>query len=180
MASPKKTPRASRMLPLRPCVKNPSLWFPARPEKKKWDEIRSKVLGRDDHTCRFCGHRAEKFMHVHHLEGGEDNSLRNLVTCCVACHAVNHFGNNLRLQTIELWSSPVPQVEIVRATREGVRSGKALDEINREFELTRGPIPPKQLMQFLDKELQRHPDRINFALAEPVSVVFVNFKQWQI
>lgn len=119
-------------------------------------------------------------MHVHHLEAGDDNSLGNLVTCCVACHAVNHFGNNLRLQTIELWSSPFSQVEIVRTTREGVRAGRTLAEINRGLELTRGPVPPKPLMQYLGGELRKHPNRINFALAEPVSVVFVQFTQWQL
>jgi hypothetical protein len=179
LASVKKSP-ALRCLSLRPCVKNPLLWFPERLERRLWNQIRERVLTRDRHSCRFCGHNADKFMHVHHLDGSDDNSLRNLATCCVACHAVNHFGNNLRLGTIELWSSPIPQVEIVRASRAGIRAGKTLDEINRSFELYRGPIPPIPLMQFMDRELRRRPRQHTFALAEPLSAVFVDFKQWQI
>lgn len=119
-------------------------------------------------------------MHVHHLGSSNDNAPRNLATCCVACHAVNHFGNNLRLGTIEIWSSPYSQVEIVRSTRAGIRAGKSLAEINRGFELYRGPVPPVPLMEVLNDALRRKRQQHTFALDEPLCVVFVRFKQWQI
>ncbi len=130
------------LLPLRPSIKNPRYWFPDRPVKSKWKKIRAAVLEGDKNTCRFRGHASLKFMQMHHLEGGDDNSRRNLVTCCVACHAVQHIGHNLALGIIEIWKSPFSQIEIVRKSCEAVRAGKSLKMLKRSLKLSRGPYPP--------------------------------------
>jgi hypothetical protein len=131
------------LLPLRPSIKNPRYWFPDRPIKSKWRKIRAVVLGRDKNTCRFCGHTFLKFMQMHHLKESDDNSRRNLVTCCVACHAVQHIGRNLELGIIEIWKSPFSQVDIVHMSREAIRAGKSLKMLKRSLKLTRGTYPPQ-------------------------------------
>src|SRR5881397_1819352 len=93
----------------------------------------------------FCGHRASKWMQIHHLGDSSDHSLANLGTICVACHAVLHTGRNLSLGTIEIWALDISQVEITRRTRAGIRSGRLLDEIKGELPLRRGPLAPRSM-----------------------------------
>jgi hypothetical protein len=165
--------------PLRPGVKNPRLWFPERADKTAWNKLREKMLTRDDYTCQFCGHRAEKYMQAHHLKDSGDDSLKNLVTCCVACHAVNHFGRNLQLGVVEIWQSPVSQVEIVRITRAGIKAGKTLVQIKKGLKLKKGPFAPASLdyaNSIIDVDSIKH----TFSLKEPLSVVFVALKRWQL
>ena len=48
---------------------------------------RQKILERDDHTCRFCGFRAEKYQMIHHKNGFTDDfTPDNCLTACVFCH----------------------------------------------------------------------------------------------
>jgi hypothetical protein len=168
-----------KTLPLRPSIKNSRLWFPERADKTTWNKLREKMLVRDDHTCRFCGHRAEKYMQAHHMKKSGDDSLGNLVTCCVACHAVNHFGRNLLLGIVEIWRSPISQLEIVRITRAGIRAGKTLAQIKKGLKLKRGPHAAGSIdyaNSIMDLDSTSH----TFCLEEPLSVVFVALKRWQL
>jgi hypothetical protein len=166
-------------LALRPGVKNPRYWFPDRIDQAAWKQLREKMLFRDRFTCQFCGHRADKFMQAHHVERGDDNKLSNLVTCCVACHAVNHFGRNLALGAIEIWQSPLSQVEIVQRTRDGIGLGKTLAQIKRTLKLKRGPLAPDAI-EYANSIIKRRSKEHTFYLEDPLRVVFVNFKRWQI
>ncbi len=111
------------LLPLAPGVLNSDEWRFSMPPQSEWRRIRKLVLERDGFACRFCGHRASKHMHVHHRWRGDIHLPRNLVTCCVACHAVLHIGLNLQLGVIEIWKSDLSQVQIVRKTRRLVKRG---------------------------------------------------------
>jgi len=166
-------------LVLRPSVKNPRLWFPERVDKREWAKVRQEMLERDDFTCRFCGHRAEKYMAAHHVTDSGDNSLKSMVTCCVACHAVNHIGRNLALGIIEIWESPASQVEIVRVTRKGVMDGKSLGQIKKSLKLKPGPFPAAS-MEYANSIIDLKSSAHTFSLKEPLNAVFVGLKRWQI
>ena len=164
---------------LRPGVTNPSLWYPERPSETEWDRIRKAVLERDNYTCAGCGHRALKFMNVHHIEESESNAIENLTTICVACHAVLHIGRNLDYGAIEIWQSQVPQVEIVQRTREGVKKKRSFAQINKEFKLKHGAHPPNSLLWA--NELVHSMGKAPRAyLAEPLCAVFVKLSRWQL
>ncbi len=165
--------------PLRPSVKNPRLWFPDRADKTAWNKLRDKMLTRDDYTCQYCGHRAEKYMQAHHLKDSSSNSLKNLVTCCGACHAVNHFGLNLALGVVEIWQSPISQVEIVRSTRAGIKAGKTLAQIKKGLKLKKGMFAPDSL-EYANSIIKAKSANHTFSLDEPLSVVFVALKRWQL
>jgi len=50
-------------------------------------EIRPRILERDDHTCQFCGFRSHKYQEVHFLNSNpEDLRPDNMVTACIYCH----------------------------------------------------------------------------------------------
>jgi hypothetical protein len=85
---------------------------------RDFDEARPEVLKRDKYRCVYCGmtagfpRRKEKAglkpadggefqvppsygLEVHHLDGNfKNNDHKNLITTCILCHAVNHFGFN--------------------------------------------------------------------------------------
>lgn len=164
---------------LRPGITNISLWYPERPPKNEWNKIRKIVLERDDYACSCCGHRAAKYMNIHHIEESGDNSPENLTTICVACHAVLHIGRNLALGVIEIWESDKSQVEIVRCTREGIGNGKSLENIKRELPLKTGPYPPDSI-QYASSLISAMGNSPRAYLDEPLCAVFVGLKRWQI
>jgi hypothetical protein len=164
---------------LRPGVTNGALWYPRRLPETTWRKIRRLVLERDNHTCVSCGHRALKWMNIHHVEESENNNLENLQTLCVACHAVLHVGLNLSLGKIEIWKTDIPQVEIVRKTRKGILAGKSLAEIKKSLKLKRGPLSPKSVNYAtnLIRSMGRKPRAY---LPEPLCAVFVGLMRWQL
>ena len=164
---------------LRPGITNPSLWYPDRPPKNEWNKIRKVVLERDKNTCQFCGHVAKKYMNIHHVNETGENNPDNLITCCVACHAVMHMGRNLSLGTIEIWQSEIQQVEIVQVTREGIKNGKTLEEINKALPLKKGPYEPSSI-EYANSLIATIGDNPRATLEKPLCVVFVDLKRWQI
>ena len=164
---------------LRPGITNPRLWHPERPPRHEWNKIRRIVLERDNYTCSFCGHRAKKYMNIHHTEKSGDNSPDNLTTICAACHAVSHIGRNLDLGVIEIWESDKSQVDIIRYTREGVKNGKSLNQIKKELPLRKGPYPPDSV-EYANSMIPKMRDAPRGYLDEPLCAVFVKFKRWQI
>jgi len=162
---------------LRPGVTNPTLWYPERPPKAQWNRIRKMVLERDDYTCRACGHRALKYMNVHHLEESGENSPENLITMCVACHAVLHIGRNIDLKVIEIWASDLSQVEVVKRSREGVKKGLTLMEINKILNLKCGPHLPDSL-EYANELVHDIGEAARAYLPEPFCAVFVGLNRW--
>lgn len=164
---------------LRPTVSNPSKWNPDRPRQAEWRKIRHQVLERDNNTCYYCAHTAKKYMNVHHVGESSDNDLLNLVTCCVACHAVLHLGRNLSLGKVEVWSSPMSQVEIIKYTREKVRDGLSLQEIKGLLSLKEGKYSPNSI-KYANDLIYRMGDESALELEEPMKAIFVDFVRWQV
>ena len=164
---------------LRPGVTNMNQWQPVERKRAVPDKLRKAILARDDFTCASCGHRALKWMHIHHLAEEDNDDPSNLCTLCVACHAVMHTGRSLGLGTIEIWKSPISQVEIVRATRDGIRRGLTLPEVNASFNLKKGRRAPSSV-EWANDLLRSMGAEPRAELPEPLCAVFVNFKQWQI
>jgi DNA-directed RNA polymerase subunit RPC12/RpoP len=59
-----------------------------------WNQLRVKVLDRDDYNCTKCGVDGKKrILHVHHkvpISDGGSHSLSNLTTLCRPCHEDVH------------------------------------------------------------------------------------------
>ena len=60
-------------------------------EPESYEKLREQVLQRDGWKCQCCGSRSN--LEVHHQnfrsQGGND-SARNLITLCWACHSLVH------------------------------------------------------------------------------------------
>lgn len=117
-------------------------------------------------------------MNVHHIESDENNP-ENLITMCVACHAVLHIGMNLELKVIEIWASELSQVEVVQRSREGIKKGLTLSKINKTLKLKRGPHPPDSLM-YANELVRDINEDARAYLPKPLCAVFVNLNRWQL
>jgi hypothetical protein len=163
---------------LRPSIINPDLWFPER-NKSEWNRIRKSVLLRDDYTCQGCGHRALKWMHVHHVEDSANDDPANLVTLCVACHHVMHIGRSLMDERVEIWECDLSQAEIVRQTREGVRRGLSFEEIKKKFKLRPGKYEPTSL-DCANTLIEEMGDDPRAYLPELLRAIFIRGSRWQL
>ncbi|HVL40253.1 MAG TPA: HNH endonuclease [Fimbriimonadaceae bacterium] len=65
--------------------------------KSDWQAVRSEILKRDGHACRWCG-RTGDWLEVHHIayrsEGGPDEAA-NLITLCDEHHEIVHSNKRL-------------------------------------------------------------------------------------
>lgn len=164
---------------LRPGVSNIREWQSTERKRAVPDRVRKLILKRDDYTCVSCGHRAMKWMHIHHLEEGNNDEPENLSTLCVACHTVMHMGRSLQYGVIEIWVSPISQVEIIHTTRDGIENGLTLQEIKKSLQLKKGRLPPDSV-DWANELLMQMGSESRAELPEPLCAVFVSFTHWQI
>lgn len=164
---------------LRPGITHPDLWYPKRPSKAEWERIRQAVLKRDDWTCIFCGHRATKYMNIHHLEDSASCDPNDLAPLCVACHAVSHIGHSLMYNSIEIWESTISQVDIVHWTRLGIKEGLSLIDIKARLPISSGPYPADST-EYANNLIRTMGNAPRAYLAEPLCAVFMKLERWQI
>lgn len=163
---------------LHPGIKNPKYWNKAENNIPK--SIRRAVLMRDNNTCQFCGHAATKWMNLHHLDSTRSNDPANLITCCVACHAIFHIGRNMIIHpTLTIWECELSQVEIIQKTREHVRAGKNLNEIQYEFPIKQGKYKPDSRL-WVDELTGISTDAPIIYLEPQYKAIFLYLSRWQI
>ena len=68
-----------------------------REKEKLWKDLSDKVKERDSFSCTKCGASKEDALelHAHHIKprgDGGDDSIDNLTTLCIECHAKAHSG----------------------------------------------------------------------------------------
>ncbi len=80
---------------------------------------------------------------------------------------------------LEIWESDLPQVEIVRQTRAGVRVGQTLAAINARFPRRPGPLPAHS-SEYANALLSRMASAGRAELQEPLCAFFVKFSKWQL
>ncbi len=107
-------------------------------DSEVWRELRSRILARDKHICRYCGFRAFKWQVVHHIDGDSShNDLGNLETICPMCNTVLHAGlHSTKSRIIDFYKkSRYAQADVIRRTRVFRALGKNDDEIVRSLGL---------------------------------------------
>jgi hypothetical protein len=165
---------------VRPGIMNPGQWRGGGcSQQPGWNRLRQRILQRDGFKCLGCGHRARKWMMIHHVGRSDDDSPGNLATVCVACHAVLHLGLNMTFGGLQVWRSPFSQITIIRRTRAGVQAGLSLAQINETLKLRPGPHPPGSLL-YANRLIRSVGRRHRASLPEPLCAVFVSFVRWQI
>src|SRR4051812_30002429 len=64
------------------------------------DDIRDKILARDDYTCRFCGFQSRKYQEIVFI-GQKDREINpdDFATACSFCHQCFHLEKVARMQS---------------------------------------------------------------------------------
>lgn len=78
------------------------------------DDLRARILERDEHTCQCCGFRAEKHQEILHINGDvRDFEDANVLTTCIFCHQCFDLENVGRMQSgMLIWLPEVSQVDL--------------------------------------------------------------------
>ena len=65
---------------------------------KLYDDVTSKALKRQNHTCGHCGLKCiSERVHLHHLDGNHSNwKIKNLAAIHESCHDYIHMGNRVK------------------------------------------------------------------------------------
>ena len=64
---------------------------PARLDPLSYESLRQQILRRDGWRCQSCGTMSN--LEIHHKQfrsHSGDDSEENLITMCIACHAIAH------------------------------------------------------------------------------------------
>lgn len=83
------------------------------------EETRQRIFTRDDHSCRYCGFKSEKFHLVHVRDGNPKNtSDDNLVTSCIFCHQCFHIDKvpDMKSGTL-VWMPEISQAQVNHLAR---------------------------------------------------------------
>ena len=141
---------------------------------KKWEQLRLKILERDDYTCQYCGYRYEKYLNCHHIDGdSENNDLENIVVVCIDCHFILHSYYAINANRLEIfYSSKYSQVEIIKKTRSLRVDDHSDEEIIKlldlkpvnvdEFRKAQIEIPqnPSDVIKFWEAKIEHIEERI--------------------
>jgi len=140
---------------LYPTYADPKRWRSVKPvqqTKEEWQEIRRNALERDRYTCQYCGHRAEKYQIVHHLdEDPSNNSLDNLTVICQMCNVVMHAGQGCVIQgVVDLYREcRFSQADIIRITRKMRFIERKSDPEITAYLGLHGPMPFRMSKKYL-------------------------------
>jgi intracellular multiplication protein IcmJ len=82
-------------------------------------EMRPKILERDNHSCRFCGFQSQKYQEVHCVNGNpEDIRPDNLVTACIFCHQCFDLEKASSMNSgVLIWMPEIAQAELSHIAR---------------------------------------------------------------
>ena len=72
--------------------------------RRATEDLRQSVLKRDDHTCRYCGFRAEKYQEINYVgkaDGGTASAsgADDFATACTFCYQCFHLEGIDRMQS---------------------------------------------------------------------------------
>ncbi|MEK6871353.1 MAG: HNH endonuclease signature motif containing protein [Nanoarchaeota archaeon] len=105
---------------------------------EEWQNIRKKILNRDNYICVYCGYKSEKYPIIDHIDGDPENDEdKNLQVVCQMCNMVKHAGQGCVIRkVVGLYKkSKYPQNEIIKIIREMRDKEKSDKEIIEFLEL---------------------------------------------
>ena len=83
------------------------------------NDIKQKIIERDNHTCQYCGFVAKKYQEVYHLNHDTgDHREKNLITACIFCHQCFQLEKVSDMRSgVLLWLPEIEQRELHHIAR---------------------------------------------------------------
>ena len=83
------------------------------------NELKQKIIERDDCTCQYCGFKAKKYQEIFFLNGDEgDHREKNLVTACIFCHQCFQLEKVSEMKSgVLIWLPEIQQTELHHIAR---------------------------------------------------------------
>ena len=146
----------------------------------EWKALREEILKREDYKCRFCSHRSMNFMVVDHMNGvASDNRHENLGVNCQMCDKIRHCGLAGLKEMIMLGTSVVPQVEIVKRTREYFRVNRRIPKATMVDPQAR-PAQGMTIVEFADVLMKQEWERLPRSMKSYRGFFTGKFDRWQV
>ncbi len=78
------------------------------------DDVRTRVLERDDHCCRYCGFRSEKYQRINVADGNWKNTdEKNLMTACIFCNQCFYLDQVSQMRSgVLIWLPEMTQAAL--------------------------------------------------------------------
>lgn len=149
-------------------------------DSPEWKALREKVLEKWGYKCRFCGHQARKWMVVDHVNGrASDNRPENLGVNCQMCDKIRHCGLAGISGFLMRGSSKLPQIEIVRKTREYYKASRRIPKATMiDPEAT--PVAKMSVVDFANVLMETEWERLPASMKLYRGFFTGKFDRWQI
>lgn len=97
------------------------------------EKATNAVFERDNHTCKCCGFRSEKWQQVLHLNGDtRDFSDKNTLTTCIFCHQCFDLESVVKMESgMLIWLPEMSQAELNTLMRAVHVSRRAQGTMNK-------------------------------------------------
>lgn len=77
------------------------------------EDLKSKVLTRDDYTCRYCGFQSRKYQEVNFSGKAAEPTADNYATACTFCYQCFHLEKIERMQSgAVIWLPEIGQAAL--------------------------------------------------------------------
>ena len=149
-------------------------------DSPEWKKLREEVLKRDDYKCRFCGIRATSWMVVDHMNGvASENNLWNLGVNCQMCDRIRHCGLAGMKGLLMLGTSSMPQVDIVRRTRDYVKEHRKIPKAV-QIATDAKPVDEMKIVDFANILLETDWERLPSRMKNYRGFFTGKFDRWQV
>lgn len=82
-------------------------------------KIKQDIHERDDHTCRCCGFRSQKYQDIHYINDvNTDHKPENLATICIFCHQCFNIDKISTMRSgVLIWLPEIKQIQLHHIAR---------------------------------------------------------------
>lgn len=116
----------------------------------EFQQVRVKVLQRDNYVCAGCGFRSTKYQEVHHRDDDHaNNDPKNLITACTFCHMVQHIGlAGKNKEAVFIWLPEISQADLHHVVRNALVAKRNYEIVKKDMQAQTNKV---KASRFLDE-----------------------------
>jgi intracellular multiplication protein IcmJ len=116
----------------------------------EFQQVRIKILQRDNYICAGCGFRSTRYQEVHHRDDDHaNNDPKNLITACSFCHMCQHIGlAGYNKEAVVIWLPEISQADLHHIVRNALVARRSFEAIKKDMMAQTGKV---KAARFLDE-----------------------------